>query len=94
MLERRLEPMRTQGRYEKARALLLSAVELDLNHPTAEVGGLVGSLLALGNLELNVKNYAKAREHLVAARTAVNPYDLDQIWQIERALAARVGGHA
>ncbi len=75
------------ARFDRARTLLLSAIEIDRKHPTAEAGGLGGSLLALGRLELEAGNYATAKEHLVAARAAINPYDRDRIWQIERALA-------
>jgi CHAT domain-containing protein len=75
------------GEFEQARALLLSAVDIDRKQPTAAVGGLGGSLLALGNLELAAKNFAKAKQYLVDARAAVSPYDQERIWQIERALA-------
>jgi tetratricopeptide (TPR) repeat protein len=85
------------GHTDKARSLLLSAVVIDKAHPTAEAGGLAGSLLALGNLEIEAGNFAKASEDFVEARTAVNPYDADRIWQIERALGlalARTGNSA
>jgi CHAT domain-containing protein/tetratricopeptide (TPR) repeat protein len=75
------------GRFDEARSRLLAAADIDKNHPTAEIGGLAASLLALGNLEIAAGNYARAKEHLVAARAAVNPYDLNRVWQIERALA-------
>jgi CHAT domain-containing protein len=75
------------GKTDQARAHLLAAAEIDRNTPTAEAGGLGGSLLALGNLEMTVGNYAKAKDHLLAAREAANPYDVNQIWRIERALA-------
>ncbi len=75
------------GRIDEARTNLEAAADIDRNHPTAEIGGLGGSLLALGNLEIAARNYAKAKEHLLAARQAANPYDLNQIWRIERALA-------
>ena len=51
------------------------------------MGGLGDSLLELGKLETAAKNYEKAREYLVGARAAINPYDVDRIWRIERALA-------
>jgi len=82
------------GEIDEARSLLLSAMEIDRSHPTAEAGGLSGSLLALGLLEVDAGNSARAREHLLAARAAVNPYDVDRMWRIERALAvvsARLG---
>jgi CHAT domain-containing protein len=76
------------GRFDEARKALLAAAELGRdNAAVLRHGGPAASLLALGNLELEAKNYSKAREHLLAARTAVNPYDRERIWQIERALA-------
>ena len=82
------------GRRDQARLLLASAVEIDRKQPTAEVGGLGGSLLALGLLEIDARDYARARDYLLEARAAMNPYDMDRVWQIERALAvvnARLG---
>jgi len=85
------------GRRDQARSLWLAAADIDRKEPTAAVGGLGGSLLALGLLEIDAGNLVQARQYLVGARAAVNPYDTDRIWQIERALAvvnARTGDAA
>ena len=73
--------------FDRARDLLMSAIEIDRKHSTAGSGGLARSLFELGMLEVDAGDLPKAREHLLAARTAANAYDLDQVWRIERALA-------
>ncbi len=75
------------GRPEQARRTLREAVQIDRLPPGPQVGRLAESLLALGSLELRAGNPARAEELLFEARKAVNPYDLNQIWQVERALA-------
>jgi len=88
------------GQLERARSLLASAVDISRTLPAADPGwaGLGGwPELALGTLELGAGNYADAKRHLAAARAAVNPYDAERIWQIERALGlalARTGDEA
>jgi|GEM_PF-3383636 len=72
---------------EKARGALLEAVRIDRQPPGPQVGTLAESLLALGSLELRSGNPTGAEELLTEARQTANPYDLNQIWQVERALA-------
>jgi CHAT domain-containing protein len=76
------------GKLEEARKMLREAVEIDRQPPGPQVGGLAESLLALGELELGAANPIKADELLAEARKTANPYNLNQIWQVERALAA------
>jgi CHAT domain-containing protein len=42
--------------------------------------------MALGLVELGAGDAAEAKRHLLEARDAVNPYDINRIWQTERAL--------
>jgi CHAT domain-containing protein len=76
------------GKLEQARRALLEAVRIDRQPPGPQVGTLAESLLALGSLELRVGDLPRAEKLLVEARKTANPYDLNQAWQVERALAA------
>jgi CHAT domain-containing protein len=76
------------GKPDDARRNLQEAVRIDRQPPGPDVGRLAESLLALGRLEHQVGNLPQAEELLVEARKMANPYDLNQIWQVERALAA------
>jgi CHAT domain-containing protein len=76
------------GKPDDARRNLQEAVRIDRQPPGPDVGRLAESLLALGKLEHQVGNLPRAEELLVEARKTANPYDLNQIWQVERALAA------
>ncbi len=76
------------GKIKDARRTLLEAVRIDRQPPGPQVGSLAESLLALGSLELRAGNLSRAEKLLVEARNAANPYDLDQLWQVERAMAA------
>lgn len=75
------------GNIEKAREAFQAAVEIDRKPPGPQTGSLGNSLLALGRLELESGNLAKAGELLLEARKMANPYDMNQIWQVERATA-------
>jgi len=72
---------------KKARQALLEAIRIDRLPPGPQVGTLAESLLALGSLELRAGNLSRAEKLLVEARNTANPYDLNQIWQVERVLA-------
>ncbi len=76
------------GRAVLARERLLSALAVARSQPTAQAGGLAGSLLALAKLENAVGNTARAKQYLLEARAAANPYDPNEVWQIERWLGA------
>ena len=80
------------GKLEEGRRTLLEAVRIDRQAPGPQIGNLSESLLALGKLELGAGNLAKANELLVETRKTANPYDLNQLWQVERALAAVSAG--
>ena len=80
------------GRTGEARSLLLAAARIDREHPTAEVGGLSSSLLALGRLETLAGNFTTATQRLSEARTAVDSYNTEQIWQIEQAQGRALAG--
>ncbi len=75
------------GRIEEARRVLLEAVKIDRLPPGPQVGRLSESLLALGSLELRAGRLSTAEGYLVEASEMGNPYDLSQVWQVERALA-------
>ena len=76
------------GRLEDARKSLLEAIRIDRQPPGPQVGSLSESLLALGTLELQAGDLTRAEALLSEARSTANPYDLNQIWEVERALAA------
>jgi len=76
------------GNLEQARKAMLEAVRIDRQPPGPQVGTLAESLLALGSLELRSGNLPRAEEMLIEARKTANPYDLNQVWQVERTLAA------
>jgi len=76
------------GRLGDARRSLLEAVRIDREPPGPQVGRLAESLLALGSLEFRAGDLPRAEKLLTEARKMANPYDLNQIWRIERALAA------
>jgi len=76
------------GRLEDVRRDLQEAVRIDRQPPGPQVGSLAESLLALGSLEMRAGNLSRAEKLLVEARKTANPYDLNQLWQVERALAA------
>jgi CHAT domain-containing protein len=80
------------GELNKARQSLSEAIRIDRTPPVPQLGSLSESLLALGRLEIQAGNLPKAEELLVEARQMANPYDLDQLWQVERALAAAFAG--
>jgi CHAT domain-containing protein len=89
---------RKAGQIDKARSLLKAAADVAPSSPTHYSWGSSGAArFALGRLELEAGNAAEAKQHLQAARAAVNPYDANQVWQIERALgvaSARTGDAA
>jgi CHAT domain-containing protein len=68
----------------QARSLLLKAIDLDRD--AGERTDLAADLLALGALELDLGSVAEAEARFRQARGAVNPYDEDRIWQVERTL--------
>jgi CHAT domain-containing protein len=78
--------------FPRARQSLYDAIRIDRTPPVPRLGSLSESLLALGKLELRAGNLPQAEEHLVEARQTANPYDLDQLWQVERALAVVSAG--
>ena len=80
------------GKLNEARQNLLKAIRIDRTPPVSQTGSLSESLLALGRLEIHAGNLPKAEELLVEARKTANPYDLNQLWQAERALAAASAG--
>ena len=80
------------GELNKARQSLSEAIRIDRTPPVPQLGSLSESLLALGRLEVQAGDLPKAEELLVEARQTANPYDLDQLWQVERALAAALAG--
>jgi CHAT domain-containing protein len=76
------------GNLGEAQKELLEAVRIDRQPPGPQVGTLAESLLALGSLEHRAGNLTRAEDLLVEAQKTANPYDLNQLWQVERALAA------
>jgi CHAT domain-containing protein/tetratricopeptide (TPR) repeat protein len=97
LLELLSKAYRKAGQIEKARSLLTAATVVDPGSPTPFSWGSSGAAqFALGRLELEAGNIPQARQHLLAARAAVNPYDANQVWQVERALgmASVRGGDA
>jgi len=76
------------GKLEEARRILLEAIRIDRQPPGPQIGNLSESLLALGKLEIRAGNLPRAEELLIEARKTANPYDLNQLWQVESALAA------
>jgi len=75
------------GKPDDARQMLREAVKIDRHPPGPQVGTLAESLLPLGSLELRAGNLPRAEELFIEARKTANPYDLNQLWQVEKALA-------
>jgi CHAT domain-containing protein len=75
------------GNIEKARESLQAAVEIDSRPPGPQTGALADSLLSLARVEVRAGDLKRAEELLLEARKTANPYDLNQIWQIERETA-------
>ncbi len=76
------------ARIDEARRTFREAIWIDRRLDSPQAGNLAESLLGLGSLELSAGNPAKAGRLLAEARKVANPYDLNQIWRVERALAA------
>jgi CHAT domain-containing protein len=80
------------GRIDQARSFLVLATEVDSASPAHFAwGSPAAARFALGRLELEAGNTAEATRQLEAARAAVNPYELNLVWQIERSLAVASG---
>jgi CHAT domain-containing protein len=71
---------------DKARALLVSAMDINRRPPAGQANP-AESLLALGALEFEAGNIPEAKQRLLEARGAVKSYDVERVWQIERGLA-------
>jgi CHAT domain-containing protein len=76
------------GKINEARKALREAVEIGRLPPGPQVGRLAEPLLALGEIELRAGNLPRAEEFLIEARKTANPYDLNQLWRAENALAS------
>jgi CHAT domain-containing protein/tetratricopeptide (TPR) repeat protein len=75
------------GDTPKARDAFQGAVEIDRKPPGPQTGSLAQSLLKLAQLELSSGNPTRANALLAEARKTANPYDPNQLWQIERSSA-------
>jgi CHAT domain-containing protein len=80
------------GNIEKAKDSLLAAVEVGRRPPGPQTGDLADSLLWLARAESRAGNMKRAEELLLEARGCANPYDQNQLWQVERETALVMAG--
>ena len=84
------------GKLDAAREAFAAAAAISRRPPGPETGTLASSLLAQAKAESAARQFPAAEALLAEARQAANPYDLNQVWQIEREMAkvlAATGRH-